>query len=125
MVGSVGLSVCEGQLPSSMVLLSALTSEVGSCQLLTLLKCDQLHFAPSEVSETLEAPYFLFHKLGAPLICIFKNSQPVNSFNIYSIFITLIPFEIHSTMLAPLPIMKEILKCWVSTYQGRHSGIGF
>ena len=121
----MGLSVCEGQLPSSMVLLSALTSEVGSCQLLTLLKCDQLHFAPSEVSETLEAPYFLFHKLGAPLICIFKNSQPVNSFNIYSIFITLIPFEIHSTMLAPLPIMKEILKCWVSTYQGRHSGIGF
>ena len=54
------LSVCESQLPSSMVPLSALTSESVSCQLLTLLKCDRLHFAPSEVSETPEAPYLLF-----------------------------------------------------------------
>ena len=34
-----------------MVPLSALTLESVSCQLLTLLKCDRLHFALSEVSE--------------------------------------------------------------------------
>lgn len=54
------LSVGESQLPSSVVPPSAPTSGIASCQLLTLLKCDRLHFAPSEVSETLEAPYLLF-----------------------------------------------------------------